>query len=138
MVHVWDSEFPYLAAKEITKIDAENERKHDEENYSLYYNRHMKSMISYQKDIDDLYLQYHQKYYNECSGKSDWTNNELTQYSVCGGQTEFVAEIFSVYYLKYIVPTGNYVNISYPDDVKKTVEKYLCLAKNNYDSDICV
>ena len=50
---------------------------------------------------------------------------------------EFVAEAFAHYYAKYLVPLTKYKDMNYPDDIKTTLEKYICVAKNNYDASKC-
>ena len=37
-----------------------------------------------------------------------------------------------------LVPTGEHKNANVPDDIKKVIEKYICIAKNNYQQNGCV
>lgn len=50
---------------------------------------------------------------------------------------EFVAESLAYYYLTFIDPTSGYSASDYPADLKTIIEKYLCIAKNNYDTTKC-
>ena len=50
---------------------------------------------------------------------------------------EFFADMGKYYYFKYTKKSSEYVNMSYPDDIKKVMEKYICIAKNDYDEEKC-
>lgn len=50
---------------------------------------------------------------------------------------EFVAEAVSWYYMKYVLNEPTYADTLFPDDLKNTVEKYICIAKNNYEKTGC-
>ena len=50
---------------------------------------------------------------------------------------EFIAEAVSFYYMKYYLKTKNFDKIEYTDELKKTIEKYICIANNNYDKNKC-
>ena len=41
------------------------------------------------------------------------------------------------YYFKYYVPRSPFSGLSYPSDIKKSLEKYMCISKNNYDESKC-
>ena len=128
MAHAWDSYFPFkindIYPKEISsKVE------------KLNFTSYKKSKLSKQAEITDLY----KKYYDGSYESKDWNNWEgvLSGYSNTN-EGEFFAEMIALYYLKYIVPTGKFVNVNYPDDVKKVAEKYICIAKNNYHTSKCV
>ena len=58
-----------------------------------------------------------------------------------GKKQEFFAEIMAYYYINYVDSSYNikyiYKRGNYPDDMKKVAEKYLCIAKNNFDKSKC-
>ena len=132
MVHSWDSYYPFLVkGVNPDTIDSSNSSIHKRG----YYNNYENGSISSQSDITSLFNKYHTKYKTQCL--RSLPTEEISNYGFCNNTDEFVAEIFSIYYLKYIVPTGKYANNSYPDDIKKAVEKYICIAKNNYHNKGC-
>lgn len=81
--------------------------------------------ISSQSDIKSLY----NKYKNN-------RQRPLRDYAYTNVY-EFTAESFAYYYLTFIDPTTGYSASKYPTDLKTTIEKYLCVAKNNYDPTKC-
>lgn len=50
---------------------------------------------------------------------------------------EFFADMGKYYYFKYTKRSSEYINTNYPDDIKKVMEKYICIAKNDYDEGKC-
>ena len=50
---------------------------------------------------------------------------------------EFFADMGKYYYFKYTRKNSEYVNMNYPNDIKKVMEKYICIAKNDYDEEKC-
>ena len=94
--------------------------------WDFYYANRMGSNISSQSDIINLY----NKYQNA-------SNRPFRDYSY-SSIYEFIADMMRYYYFKYYVPTASFKNLPYPDDLKKTMEKYICISKNNYDETGCV
>ena len=84
-----------------------------------------KGRISSQEDVLNLYYKYRR------SSSRPFRNYAYTN------ETEFFAEMMTYYYLKYYAPYDKYSKLTYPDDAKKVVEKYICIAKNNYDEAKC-
>jgi hypothetical protein len=110
--------------------------------------------ISRNDDIKELYTKYKAKYQNDydeelricttCSGGTDvddflFSNGKIlfNRLSTYENEEEFFAYAFSWYYLKYIDPTDIYKDYDYPEDIKKVMDKYVCLAKNIYDEGKC-
>ena len=81
--------------------------------------------ISSKSDITNLY----NKYINK-------QNRPFRNYSYTSIY-EFFADMMRYYYFKYIVPSPEFKDLSYPSDIKKTMEKYICIAKNDYDIERC-
>lgn len=50
---------------------------------------------------------------------------------------EFFADMGKYYYFKYTKKSSEYVNMKYPSDIKKVMEKYICIAKNDYNEEKC-
>ncbi len=123
MSHAWDSYYPFALKGVIPKnISSSNEKVHDTKDYFSEYSL---GRISNHQDVVNLYNKYKTQ-----------KNRPISDYAY-SSRAEFWAEIMSFYYLKYIVPTGHYASIDYPDDIKKVVEKYICIAKNNYRNNGC-
>lgn len=124
MAHSWDSYYPF-AIKGIKpkNIDHSNKKEIKDGNY---YTDYSIGIISNHKDVVDLYNKY----------KTQKTNRPISDYAY-SSRSEFWAEAFSFYYLKYIVPTGKFAKVDYPEDIKKVVEKYICIAQNNYRNRKC-
>ena len=93
--------------------------------WDFFYATKLGSNISSQSDIINLYNKY-----------KDRNDRPFRDYSY-SSIYEFIADMMRYYYLKYNVPTGGYKNLSYPSDIKKTLEKYICISKNNYDESKC-
>ena len=90
--------------------------------YKLQYGQYLSSM----PDIVNLYNKYSNKSAN---------NRPLRDYSYTN-RFEFVADMFAWYYFLYLDPAYTPSAISkrsyYPSDMKKTMEKYIILAKKGY------
>lgn len=131
--HIWDSYYK-IAIKGIkpTEISSNNESIMKNNKYYTDYNS---SLISNQSDLKQVYNKYLAQY-NQTKGQIEY-NGPLNEYAFTD-TSEFMAEAFAYYYLKYLVPTGKYKNAYYPDDIKKVIEKYICIAKNNYQQNGCV
>ena len=93
--------------------------------WDLYYGNFTGKDISEQSDIINLY----NKYKNS-------SNRPFREYSYTDIK-EFVADMVRYHYLKYIEPNYEYKGLIYPEDIKKVLEKYICIANNNYDSNKC-
>ena len=139
MVHTWDHYYGILfkgiKPTEISKSNEQIARN------SSYYSEYYDGMISSQSDIKNLYNKYlsmfnEYKEQKKMNSSLEYTG-VLSKYSF-SNESEFVAEAFTHYYLKYLVPTGKYKNANIPDDIKTTIEKYICIAKNGYHNDGCI
>lgn len=94
--------------------------------WDFYYAKRMGENISSQSDIINLYSKY-----------KNTKNRPFRDYSY-SNIYEFVADMMRYYYFKYNVPKSNFKNLNYPSDLKKALEKYICIAKNNYKEEGCV
>lgn len=94
--------------------------------WDFYYAKRLGNNISSQSDIINLYNKY----------KND-SNKPFRAYSY-SNIYEFVADMMRYYYFKYYVPRVEFKDLNYPSDIKKTLEKYICIAKNNYQEEGCV
>ena len=125
MTHAWDFYYPYKLTGKIPKVGDLGRVWY---NSTAEYNQVFGTeRISAQEDIIALF----NKYKKESS-----TTRPFGDYAY-GAVTEFVAEAFAHYYAKYLVPLTKYKDMNYPDDIKETLEKYICIAKNNYDKNAC-
>lgn len=93
--------------------------------WDFYYSNHFSKNISDENDYINLFSKY-----------QNMTNRPFRNYSYTNIK-EFFADTIRYYYFKYLDPRGAYVNLDYPEDVKKVVEKYMCVAKNNYQRGNC-
>ena len=93
--------------------------------WDFYYATKLGSNISSQNDIINLYDKYRNK-----------SNRPFRVYSY-SNIYEFVADMMRYYYFKYYVPKDGFNNLDYPSDIKKALEKYICISKNNYDESKC-
>ena len=93
--------------------------------WDFYYATRLGSNISSQSDIINLYDKY-----------KNVSNRPFRDYSY-SSIYEFIADMMRYYYFKYYVPRAPFANYTYPDDIKKTLEKYICISKNNYDESKC-
>lgn len=125
MTHAWDFYYPYKLNGKIPEVS--------DLGRSFYgtmseYNRIFGTeRISAQQDIVDLF----NKYKRLPSNQRPFGDYAYT------ATTEFVAEAMAHYYMKYYVPKGKYINLDYPADIKNVLEKYICVAKNNYNKNAC-
>lgn len=93
--------------------------------WDFYYASRLGSNISSQSDVINLYNKY-----------KDSKNRPFRDYSY-SNIYEFVADMMRYYYFKYYVPRTGFSNLNYPSDIKKVLEKYICISKNNYDEGKC-
>ncbi len=98
---------------------------HPKEITKDYFSHNGSQSIGSQSDMQSLYKKYRSMQVRPLRNYA-YTNIN-----------EFVAESFAYYYLTFVTPTKGYDASKYPDDLKTTVEKYLCIAKNNYDTSKC-
>ena len=91
-----------------------------------YYSKYSTHSIGAQSDMLSLYNKYKVMY-----------TRPLRKYAYTSIH-EFVAESFAYYYLTFVVPTEGYDSAKYPNDLKQVVEKYLCVAKHDYDTSQCI
>ncbi len=96
-----------------------------------------KDNISKNNDIKELYKKYTDEYFKKHYGASAKKEDSLfTRGSIYTNEKEFLAYSYSFYYLKYVDPTEGYKDYDYPEDIKKVMDKYTCLAKN-IDNSMC-
>ena len=93
--------------------------------WDFYYATKFGDNISSQNDIVNLYSKY-----------KDDKNRPFRDYSYTSIY-EFIADMMRYYYFKYEVPRGGFSGLSYPIDLKNSLEKYICISKNNYDESKC-
>ena len=93
--------------------------------WDFYYATKLGDNISSQSDIINLYNKY-----------KDNKNRPFRDYSY-SNIYEFIADMMRYYYFKYEVPRINFSNLDYPADLKKSLDKYICISKNNYDESKC-
>lgn len=93
--------------------------------WDFYYATKLGSNISSQGDVINLYDKY-----------KDSSSRPFRDYSY-SNIYEFIADMMRYYYFKYYVPRSPFKNYNYPNDIKKTLEKYICISKNNYDESKC-
>ena len=93
--------------------------------WDFYYSTKMNGNITSQSDIINLFNKY-----------SKLLSRPFRDYSY-SSIYEFFADMVRYYYFKYIVPTNSYSIFDYPEDIKNVLEKYVCIAQNNYDDNMC-
>ncbi len=93
--------------------------------WDFYYATRLEKNISSQSDIINLYNKYNKE-----------SNKIFREYSF-SNIYEFMADIMRYYYFKYYVPRNPFISLNYPDDIKKTLEKYICISQNEYDESKC-
>ncbi len=93
--------------------------------WDFYYANRLGSNISSQSDIINLYSKY-----------KDLKNRPFREYSY-SNIYEFFADMVRYYYFKYNVPKSGFKELDYPSDIKKALEKYICISENNYQEDKC-
>lgn len=94
--------------------------------WDFYYAIKLGDNISSQSDVINLY--------NKYKGRKDRPFRDYSYTSIY----EFIADMMRYYYFKYNVPRSGFSNLDYPSDVKKVLEKYICISKNDYDESKCV
>ena len=93
--------------------------------WDFYYASKFGDNISSQSDIINLYNKY-----------KDDKNRPFRDYSFTSIY-EFMADSVKYHYFKYEVPRTGFSNLSFPSDIKKSLDKYICVAKNNYVESKC-
>ena len=93
--------------------------------WDFYYSNFNDGDISNQSDVVNLFNKY-----------KNMSNRPFREYSYTDIR-EFFADMVRYYYLKYIDPDTGYSRLSYPSDIKDVLEKYICIANNNYDDTNC-
>lgn len=93
--------------------------------WDFYYSNYFDKNISDENDYVNLFSKY-----------QNMDNRPFRDYSYSNIR-EFMADTIRYYYFKYLEPRGIYQNLEYPSDVKKVVEKYICIANNGYDKTSC-
>lgn len=93
--------------------------------WDFYYAKKIGTNISSESDIINLYNKYLEN-----------DNRPFRDYSY-SSIYEFFADMMRYYYFKYIDTSKN-VSYNYPSDIKQVMEKYICIAQNNYDRKKCM
>ena len=93
--------------------------------WDFYYASKFGDNISSQSDVINLY--------NKYKGMSNRPFRDYSYSSIY----EFIADMMRYYYFKYEVPRTGFSHLNYPSDIKKVLEKYICISKNNYDESKC-
>lgn len=93
--------------------------------WDFYYAKRLGDNISSQSDIINLY----NKYKNQ-------PVSIFREYSF-SNLYEFVADMMRYYYFKEYVPRTPYKNLEYPQDIKTSLEKYICISVNDYVKGKC-
>ena len=93
--------------------------------WDFYYGSVIGNDITEQSDIVNLFNKYRNMH-----------NRPFRDYSYTDIK-EFFADMVRYYYLKYIDPINSYKNLDYPLEVKKVLEKYICISSNDYDKNMC-
>ncbi len=93
--------------------------------WDFFYASKFGDNISNQSDLINLYNKY-----------KNAKNRPFREYSY-SSIYEFMADMMRYYYFKYYVPRIGFSNLNYPNDIKKVLEKYICISKNNYDESKC-
>ncbi len=130
--------------------------------FDYYYKDHNGIMLSDEEDIRKLF-----NYYSNVSraalNNSVYSINDkpLRYYAYLKNRKEFFSELIAFYYINYIDTNYKLIDVkfakekifingssydsikegyfrgNYPDDMKKVVEKYICLANNNFNKSKC-
>ncbi len=93
--------------------------------WDFYYASKLGDNISSQSDVINLYNKY-----------KDDSNRPFRDYSY-SSIYEFIADMMRYYYFKYEVPRGGFSGLTYPNDLKKSLERYICVSKNDYNESKC-
>lgn len=93
--------------------------------WDFYYATKLNSNITSQNDVINLYNKYLEQ-----------DNRPFREYSY-SNIYEFFADMVKYYYFKYQIQTDGYQDLTYPEDIKTVLEKYICIAENNYNKNKC-
>ena len=93
--------------------------------WDFHYKSEMGSEISKQNDVINIFNKYRQM-----------NNRPFRDYSYSDIR-EFFADMVRYYYLKFTDPIPEYELRAYPNDIKKNLEKYICITNNGYKEDKC-
>ncbi len=93
--------------------------------WDYYYSTKGDANITSQSDIINLFNKY-----------SKMSNRPFRAYSY-SNIYEFFADAVKYYYFKYLKPTPEFSSLSFPSDIKRVLEKYICIANNDYDESKC-
>lgn len=93
--------------------------------WDYYYSTKSGTNITSESDVINLYNKY---------VKLD--NRPFRDYSY-SNVYEFFADAVKYYYFKYLKPTDEYSMLSFPSDIKNVIEKYICIANNDYKDGKC-
>ena len=117
MVHTWDNYYSVKKGDIGPKVISS---KNENGGYAII------KPINSMPDIKEIYEKYNTR--SACSEKF-----------YCSPKiSEFVAEMFSHYYDVFMLKDSWLKESEYPADIKKVIEKYVCIAKNNYQENGCV
>lgn len=90
-------------------------------NYSNYYDHN----ISDEAELVNIFNKY-----------KNMSNRPFRDYSYSNIR-EFLADAYKYYYFKYIDMDNQYVSLDYPEDIRQTMEKYICITKNDFNKNAC-
>ena len=93
--------------------------------WDYYYSTKFNNNITSQNDMINIY--------NKYLKMSDHPFRDYSYSSIY----EFFADMVKYYYFKFIRPTAGYISLAYPEDIKLVLEKYICIAENNYNDNKC-
>ena len=93
--------------------------------WDYYYSTKSGSNITSNSDVINLFNKY-----------SKLSNRPFREYSY-SNIYEFFADAVKYYYFKYLKPVNEYSRLSFPSDIKKVLEKYICIANSDYDEGKC-
>ena len=93
--------------------------------WDFYYSNYFSRSISEENDYINLYSKYERM-----------NQRPFRDYSYTNIR-EFMADTVRYYYFKYLDPRTGYKELEYPADVKNVLEKYICIANNDYKQTGC-
>jgi len=93
--------------------------------WDFHYKSIKGNEITKQNDVINLYQDYKKK-----------LDRPFRDYSYTDIR-EFFADMVRYYYLKFTDPEPEFELRTYPLDIKKVLEKYICITNNNYESSKC-
>ena len=127
-----------------------------------YYKTKTNKMLSDEQDIINLFNKYSEiAKENEKTYSYSINDKPLRFYAYLKNRKEFLSELFAFYYINYVDTDYKLLDIdfeiktiregraeykqireayfrgNFPDDMKKTVEKYICIINNNFDKSKC-